>query len=409
MNKLERVDIPIQTLPSGDPLSLTLFRIKSESPGPHIHIQANVHGAELQGNAVIYHLMTYFLNNPFNGSVTFIPMANPQALNSKSGVYTNGRYNTKTGDNWNRNYTDIFSRPKKIIEHDLETFVLSHMDSNWNDIKVAFKRVLHQTLKNIEQFETTYGPNENKKLNLFLQKISAPADVVLDLHTGPIATRYVYSAEYQKEDVIHLNFPFVLHIPHKFAGAMDEATFINWFRLYEAFKANGRTIPLEFNSLTIELGSEETIDLDKALNVCHKITRAGGKLYSFFAPIYSYLTEGDHGVIPTHQAFKCAPYGLHLFSHQEQRQYLIEQGIENPDEIEEILTSINFNRIPNRLYYEDYCRILTESPYTVVSLDEIASNYDIVKEHQHSIKRIRASNPKASNMYTMGIRSILTK
>ena len=78
MNKLSRVDYPIKELPSGDKLFISSFKLESGHAGPHVHIQASVHGAELQGNAVIFHLMQYFIHHPFKGSVTFIPLANPR-------------------------------------------------------------------------------------------------------------------------------------------------------------------------------------------------------------------------------------------------------------------------------------------------------------------------------------------
>jgi hypothetical protein len=43
-----------------------------------------------------------------HGSITFVHLANPWAVNNKHGTYTFGRYNSVTGDNWNKNYIDIF-------------------------------------------------------------------------------------------------------------------------------------------------------------------------------------------------------------------------------------------------------------------------------------------------------------
>jgi predicted deacylase len=263
--RLERIDQPIKQLPSGDWLSIAMFRIQGTAPGPHLHIQSSVHGAEVQGNAVIYRLMEWFLANPFNGSVTLIPMANPIAINHKSGTFTTGRFNPVTGDNWNRAYEDLFSRPKEQLGGtSLEEFARGHAEKPWALIKKEFKLFLHQCYKNLEGHLSKQGFNENKHPFLLLQKIACSADIMLDLHTGPEAIRYIYSAEYQRQDVVHLNFPFVLHIPNEFARAMDEATFINWVRLQKAFSALGKEVPLDFNSYTLELGSEEVIDLEAA-------------------------------------------------------------------------------------------------------------------------------------------------
>jgi predicted deacylase len=264
MNLLERLDHPIKQLPSGDWLTLSMFRVNGTAPGPHVHIQANVHGAELQGNPVIYELMQWFCHNPFNGTVTFIPHANPIGVNNKMGTWTYGRFNPITGDNWNRAYEDVFNRSKEMLGGTLEEFVARHKDSSWSVIKQEFKKFLIDSIKNLETSLTKYGANENKIPFLFLQKVAATADIVLDLHTGPVAVRYIYSADYQREDVKHFNFPFVINIPSEFGKAMDEATFMNWVRLQQEFKKLGKEIPLEFNSFTVELGSEERISFSEA-------------------------------------------------------------------------------------------------------------------------------------------------
>jgi len=278
MNKIDRVDYPIKQLPSGDNLNLSLFRIEGKRPGPHIHIQANVHGAELQGNAVIYHLMNYFSNHTFNGSITFIPCANPAGVNSKLGTYTFGRFNPVTGNNWNRCYEDIMLRPKEAIGRTLKDFVALNLDTAWSELKEKYKKFIFDCLKDYESFLGNKAFNDNKSLFLFLQKVASTADIVLDLHTGPISTQYIYSALYQKESVVNFHFPFVLNIPNEFGGAMDEATFMPWIHLQNVFKDHGKDIPCEFEGYTIELGSEERISILDAWQDTQKIlSYLGGK------------------------------------------------------------------------------------------------------------------------------------
>ncbi len=251
-------------LPTGHSFTLNLFRIKGEKPGPHCHIQSSVHGAELQGNAVIYELMNYFLHNPFSGSVTFIPLANPQATNQKMGQYSLGRFNPITGHNWNRNYSDLMELPIETTGMDLEQFIDRHKTSSPAEISKNFKKFLVNGIDHTLQTYSKYGLSENKKLNLILQKMAAPADIVLDLHTGPVATRYLYSAEYQKQSAKYFLFPYVLLIPEKFAGAMDEACFCPWVKLHHKLKEKGLSFPLHFESYTLELGGEERISLHEA-------------------------------------------------------------------------------------------------------------------------------------------------
>ncbi len=153
---------------------------------------------------------------------------------------------------------------------------------------------------------------------------------------------------------------------------------------------------------------EHIYDLEKALHSCWECLSSNSYLYSYFAPIYSQLNQGDHGVIPEHKSFKQKPIGLHLLSQSDQRKKLIEAGITNPKEIQSFLANVNFNRIPNRLHYEDYERILTESPFWVMELKRL-DWFNISKAYTSNVKEIRKSNPSVGNVMTMGFRTLLLK
>lgn len=247
-------EYPIKELATGEVLKLKTYTVKG-GPGPHIHIQASVHGAELQGNAVILQLMEILNSIKINGSITFIPLANPYATNNKHGTYTYGRYNPVTGDNWNRNYVDIIPAAK----FDIKKFAKEHKDLPWHEIRDLFKAQLFTVIENhIEDLKERRRHSENNKLNLLLQKLAASADAILDLHTGPVATRYLYCPEYAKEASKFLKFKHVLLVPHEFGSAMDEACFMPWIHLVNALKDMGRDIKLDVDSFTLEFGSEES-------------------------------------------------------------------------------------------------------------------------------------------------------
>ena len=152
---------------------------------------------------------------------------------------------------------------------------------------------------------------------------------------------------------------------------------------------------------------EHIYDLPKALNEAHYCLKQNGTLYSYFAPIYSYIKEGDHHVIPLDK-FENPPYGLHLLSHIDQRKYLENSGITDPMEIQQILGKINFNRIPNRLLHEDYEIILTESPLVVMEIKRLES-YNLSKNFQKEFRKIRSSNTLIRNMNNAGFRIHMLK
>ena len=251
---------PIKELATGETLNLKTYTV-SGSEGPHVHIQASVHGAELQGNAVILKLMEFLNQNPLKGSITFIPLANPYATNNKHGTYTYGRYNPVTGHNWNRNYVDIIKESK----FDIDQWASEHSAQNWNEIKIKFKAQLGAILDSYtEKLVEEKQLSENNKLNLILQKLAHHADGILDLHTGPVATRYLYSAEYEASAAPYLKFKHILLIPNEFGGAMDEAAFMPWIHLINSLKKCGKLIDLDIDCFTLEFGSEETFCMENA-------------------------------------------------------------------------------------------------------------------------------------------------
>lgn len=65
--------IPLMQMASGDWLSLQLYKFVGASTGKKVYIQANLHGAELAGNAVIQQL------------ITWLEPLTPEQLRGKSG------------------------------------------------------------------------------------------------------------------------------------------------------------------------------------------------------------------------------------------------------------------------------------------------------------------------------------
>ena len=153
---------------------------------------------------------------------------------------------------------------------------------------------------------------------------------------------------------------------------------------------------------------EHIIELSAALEACHKCLKKGGTLYSYFAPIYSHIEQGDHDVIPLHSAFPEKPLGFHLLSQKDQRRKLLKAGLTDPSEVQDFLGNVNFNRIPNRLMYEDYERILTESSFYVLEFDR-QENLNLSKLYAKQVMEIRKSNPWIQNLLAIGFRIHLLK
>jgi uncharacterized protein len=234
--------IKVHSYPSGDELHINVYTYESKKPGPTIYMQANVHGSELQGNALIKEVRAHLEKNKFAGKWILVPQANPLGANAKSIHFTNGRIHHQTGENYNRTYFDLsqnipYEKFKKLKE---------------SQVPAAFKKYLQEELDRQIEKQKAYGLSYCQNLAYILQGMAIEADMVFDLHTDTRSEDYFYAGHYLKDRAKKLNFPLGIFMPQKFGGAMDEASFIPWIKLYEEI---GFECP--YFSSTLELGNEE--------------------------------------------------------------------------------------------------------------------------------------------------------
>ena len=261
MNEIKKEIMHVGEMASGAALTVPVYRLKGNKDAPSVYIQANMHGAEVQGNAVIFQLLELLKDTEIKGDITLVPYANPVGCNHKNGEYTLGRFDPITGMNWNRMY--------HFDSDMIEPFVRESIGKDDRTIEENFKKLM---IDSIEQKldHNIFGLTTGQRIAYQLQRLAHQADYVLDLHTGPISSKHLYCPEYAKESAKYFDIPHTLLIPNSFDGALDEATFCPWWYLQDAFAELGikfsiSSQTLNKESFTVELGSQEQIDLDVAL------------------------------------------------------------------------------------------------------------------------------------------------
>ncbi|WDE08422.1 succinylglutamate desuccinylase/aspartoacylase family protein [Thalassomonas viridans] len=254
-NVLVKEVLHMGEMASGAALTVPVYRFKGQGAGPGVYIQANMHGAEVQGNAVIYQLLELLQGLDLQGDITLVPYANPVGCNHKNGEYTLGRFDPITGVNWNRMY--------HFNEQQIPDFVRQYQTSSPEVIEQAFRELLLADIADKLE-HNIFGLTTGQRIAYQLQKMAHKADLVLDLHTGPISSKHLYCPEYALDSARYFDIPHTIVIPNVFDGAMDEATFCPWWTLQQAFSARGRELDFAKESFTVELGSQEQIDLDVA-------------------------------------------------------------------------------------------------------------------------------------------------
>ncbi len=243
-------------LATGQELSIPVYHLAAKDPAaPSVFVQANVHGAEVQGNAVIFQLMKQLEAMDVRGEVTLLPLANPLGINQKSGEFTLGRFDPITGVNWNREY----------LEHsiDISAFYQQHCQLDDAQLKQQFRLALLASCE--AHLANPWGVTTGKRLAVTLQTLAHQADIVIDLHTGPKSCKHLYCPEYDRDSAKFFSIPYSLIIPNDFGGAMDEAAFCPWWTLAEHAASQGREMSVPVAAFTLELASQERIDMQDAL------------------------------------------------------------------------------------------------------------------------------------------------
>lgn len=235
-----------------------IFDDNSPDNVPVIYIQSAVHASEIQGSAVIYRLIKTLQNLKLHAKFILIPNCNPFSRTQRAGEYMQGRYDATTGNNWNRFY--------HFNKSDVDDFILQFEAAlsglKQAELVVLFKDFLTSRLE--AKLNSEWGVNTAQFLNTKLQTFAVQADVVLDLHTGPSATRHIYTPDYLADTAKYFNIENIISIPVDFAGALDEAVFSPWCYLTEQLKEKSVEFNYQVKPFTVELGSQENISLAEA-------------------------------------------------------------------------------------------------------------------------------------------------
>jgi predicted deacylase len=261
MNNFTKEVMSVGEMASGAELTVPVYVFNTENnSSPSVYIQANMHGAEVQGNAVIFQLLELLQHCNLQGNITLVPYANPVGCNHKNGEYTLGRFDPITGENWNRMY--------HFDQSVIAPFAQQNLDVSEAEIADKFQQLL---INEIDQRleHNIWGITTGQRIAYQLQRLAHQADIVLDLHTGPISSKHLYCPEYAKSSAGYFDIEHTIFIQNGFDGAMDEATFCPWWSLQEAYQNLGRHFTMgegafKKESFTVELGSQEQIDLDVA-------------------------------------------------------------------------------------------------------------------------------------------------
>lgn len=247
--------IPLIQLASGDRISLQLYKFIGAKPGKKAYLQANLHGAEIVGNAVIHQLIEFLTNTnetDIHGEIWLVPVCNPFSTNQRTHYFSTGRFNIYDGKDWNRIFwdyekecEDLAEFAKSQLDFDVKTIRKNYLDK----IKSAFE-------KQGEKIASPQGVSLSEYFRYHLQSLCLDADYVIDIHSSSNQSiDYIYGFRGREESAKAFLLDYQILLNEYDGDAFDEAFLKPWLALEDSLADLGKSITFDIESWTFELGS----------------------------------------------------------------------------------------------------------------------------------------------------------
>lgn len=216
--------------------------------GEKVYIQAALHADELPGMLMAHHLRSRLAaleaRGDITGEIIVVPVANPIGLSQMLLHSHLGRFETATGENFNRHYPTL-TEPvaarvaDKLTDDGQQNVVL---------IRQAMRDALNEIVADPETTEVV-------SMRKVLMTLACDADVVLDLHCDANAALHLYTGTPlwpQCEPLArYLGAVATLLATESGDSPFDEACSQTWWQL--AAKFPDKPIPMACLSVTVEL------------------------------------------------------------------------------------------------------------------------------------------------------------
>lgn len=253
--KPEIVTIPIRQLASGDRLSIQVYKFVGSQPGKKAYLQANLHGAEISGNAVIHQLIEFLIclnETQLIGEIWLVPVCNPEGVNARSHHFSSGRYYPYDGKDWNRIFWDYEKE-----DEDIEAFAKSQLALKPAEIKTNYRhKILHSFHNLLTKINASSGAPFDEIYRYQMQSLCLDADYVIDLHSSTnqgLDFLYYFRSREESAKAFLLDYGLLMN---KYDGdAFDEAFLKPWLALEKCLMELGKPTIFDVESWTLELGS----------------------------------------------------------------------------------------------------------------------------------------------------------
>jgi len=252
--------IPIQHLASGDRLAIQVYQFSGSKPGKKAYLQANLHGAEIVGNAVLHQLIEFLLtldDSQLVGEIWLVPVCNPLSTNQRHHNFSTGRFNPYDGKDWNRIFWDYEKQGD-----DLAAFAQSQINLEVTEISHNYlKRIQASFAQELTKIQSPSGVPLRQRYRYQLQSLCLDANYVIDIHSSTNqAIDYLYCFHNAQESAKAFLLDYSILMSEYDGDAFDEAFLKPWLALEKQLAALGKIIKFDVESWTLELGSGMTMN-----------------------------------------------------------------------------------------------------------------------------------------------------
>lgn len=230
------------------------------TPGarPKAYLQASLHADEIPGMLAAHHLINLLddadATGAIKGEIIVVPVANPVGAGQVINTTFAGRYDFRSGVNFNRRWPD------------LSAGLAAKVKSKLGKDPEANVAIVRQALGEI--VEQIYAVGENAKLRRELMRLAHDADIVLDLHCDDIAMMHIYTTNAfwpRAQDLAaEVGAKAVLLCDDSGAASFDESFFLPWYRLQKEVGPE-YPVPAPVLTSTIEFRGQADVYDDLAI------------------------------------------------------------------------------------------------------------------------------------------------
>ncbi|PSB11705.1 succinylglutamate desuccinylase [Pleurocapsa sp. CCALA 161] len=254
--------IDLLKLASGDVLSLQIYKFQGNFPGKKAYIQANLHGAEIVGNAVIQQLIEYLTAldaDQLEGEIWLVPVCNPLGVNQRSHFFSTGRFNSYDGKNWNRIFWDYEKEAVGLTE-----FAQSQLNKPVAEIRRNYLETIKQAwTAELECINSPRSVPLSRQYRYQLQSLCLDANYVIDIHSSSNqAIDYTFGFRERIESIKYLLLDYGVLMDQYDGDAFDEAFLKPWLALEQELANLGQKVQFDLEAWTLELGGGMIINPD---------------------------------------------------------------------------------------------------------------------------------------------------